>query len=89
MKKHYRNARNRHRDSGRTIKAFKNKWGWDWVNEQEFGQTVYKMQVPKHIKVLKDFCDKPLSFWSKVSEKNEFSYQEPAKFMKLFELEET
>ena len=88
MKKQYHNAHNRHRDSVRTIKAFKNKWDWDWFNEQELGQTVYKMWVPKYIKVLKDFCDDPRSFWSKVSEKNEFSYHEPAKFMKLFELEE-
>ena len=90
MKKHYRNAHNRHRDSARTIKAFKKKncWGFEWMDATP-GQEVYKMQVPKHIKTIKGFCDKPLSFWSKVSEENEFSYHEPAKFMKLFELEET
>ena len=88
LKKHYRNAHNRHRDSARTIKAFKNKWDWDWFNEKELGKTVYKMQVPKHIKTLKGVCDDPRSFWNKVSEEKEFSYHEPVKFMKLFELEE-
>ena len=46
------------------------------------------MWVPKHLKIIKSFCDDPRSFWSKVSEEKEFSYHEPAKFMKLFELEE-
>ena len=87
LKKQYRNAHNRHRDSARTIKAFKNKWRFQWVDAAP-GQEVYKMQVPRHIKTLKGVCDDPRSFWNKVSEEKELSYHEPAKFMKLFELEE-
>lgn len=70
------------------VEAFKDKWDWDWVNEQELGQVVYTIQMPKHIKTLKGLCEKPPSFWDEVSEEKEFSYHEPVKFMKLFELEQ-